>query len=505
MGLISATTSFFLSRRVRAIEAAMLDPARTQEEVLENLLSSTSSTLFGKQHGLGDVHHYEDLAERVPIRTYEEMWPFIERVLYGERDVLWPGKTLLFSKSSGTTGQRSKFIPVTDEALKDCHYKGGKDLIALYLHNHPGTNVLDGKSLAVGGSIQPNPHQPGGESFIGDVSALIMNWLPAWAQFMRTPSIEIAVMADWEEKIEKIATLASKEDVTSLSGVPTWMVLLMQRVLEMHNATDLREIWPNLECFLHGAVSFAPYRRMFNSFVKGAPLQFMETYNASEGFFGMQDSTQNADGEMALMLNYGVFYEFIPASEHRRTSEKAIPLWEVETGVNYAVVISTNSGLWRYALGDTIRFTSTAPYRFKISGRTKHFINAFGEEVVVENAEVALSDACEKTASVVRDFTVAPVYMGSGRNASHEWVIEFEREPENMSQFAYLLDEKLREVNSDYDAKRYRDLALHMPVVKPVLKGTFYRWLQSKGKLGGQHKVPRLSNSREFVDEILAI
>ena len=470
MGLISATTGFFLSRRVAAIEAALVDPARTQENELADLLLKTQTTVFGKQHGLADVRHYEDLAQHVPVRTYEEMWPFIERTLHGERDVLWPGKTLLFSKSSGTTGQRSKFIPVTEEALKDCHYKGGKDLIALYLHNHPGTNVLDGKGLAVGGSLQANPHQPGEESFIGDVSALIMNWLPAWAQFMRTPSIEVAVMPDWEEKLECIATLASKENVTSLSGVPTWMVLLLQRVLEMNNATDLREVWPNLECFLHGAVSFTPYRSLFNRFVQGAPLHYMETYNASEGFFGLQDSTDNADGEMALMLNYGVFYEFIPAVEHRRTSEKAIPIWEVETGVNYAVVISTNSGLWRYALGDTIRFTSTSPYRFKISGRTKHFINAFGEEVVVDNAEAALAEACEKTGSIVRDFTVAPIYMGSGRNASHEWVIEFEREPENLSQFAYLLDEKLREVNSDYDAKRYRDMALHMPLIKVVAK-----------------------------------
>ena len=483
----------------------MQEPAQAQEDVLANLLHNTRNTVFGKQHGLASARHYQDLPERVPVRTYEEMYPYIDRVLHGETNILWPGKTLLFSKSSGTTGQRSKFIPVTEESLKDGHYKGGKDLIALYLHNHPGTNVLDGKGLAVGGSLQQNPHQPGEPSFIGDVSALIMNWLPAWAQFMRTPGIEVAVMPEWEAKLERIATLTCKENVTSLSGVPTWMVLLMQRVLEMHNATDLREVWPNLECFLHGAVSFTPYRSLFNSFVKGPKLEYMETYNASEGFFGLQDRSDNADGEMALMLSHGVFYEFIPATEHRRTSEKAIPLWEVEAGVNYAVVISTNGGLWRYALGDTIRFTSTKPYRFKISGRTKHFINAFGEEVVVENAEAALAEACEKTGAIVRDFTVAPIYMGSGRNASHEWVIEFEREPENHPHFAYLLDEKLREVNSDYDAKRYRDMALHMPLVKVVPKGTFYRWLQSKGKLGGQHKVPRLSNSRQFVDEILAL
>ncbi len=405
-------------------------------------------------------------------------------------------------KSSGTTTQRSKFIPVSDESLQDCHYKGGKDMIALYLHNHPGTEVLSGKNLAVGGSLQKNPHQS--DSYIGDVSALIMNWLPAWAQIMRTPSLDVAILPNWEEKLDKIAHLASKEDVTSLSGVPTWMVLLMQRVLEVNNATDLRQVWPNLEVFLHGAVSFTPYRSLFDTF-SSPPMNYMETYNASEGFFGIQDRTGGVEGEMALMVDYGIFYEFIPVSEQRRTGDSAIPLWQVETGVNYAMVITTNGGLWRYEIGDTIRFTETKPYRFHISGRTKHYINAFGEEVVIENAEAAISHACTAAGCIITNFTAAPVNMGGRQQASHEWVIEFEHEPSDLELFTKELDDKLREVNSDYDAKRHKDMALRAPVIQAVPKGTFYRWLESKGKLGGQNKVPRLSNTREYVEDIMAM
>ena len=504
MGLIDAATTFFMRRRMGRIEAALAEPIRAQHEQLARLLPHAARTEYGIAHGLADARTYEEFRARVPIRTYEDFWPYIERTMQGERDVLWPGRTRLFSKSSGTTGQRSKYIPVTQASLHDCHYMGGKDMITLFLHNHPGSRVLYGKNLAVGGSLEPNPNQPPG-SWIGDVSALIMNGLPSWAQRMRSPRLETAIMPNWEEKLVRIAQEASRENVTSLSGVPTWMLLLLDKVLEINNATDLREIWPGLEVFIHGAVAFGPYRSLLSKYTKGTPIHTLEVYTASEGYFAQQDQQPGPEGEMALMPDYGIFYEFIPAEEYRRGSDKAIPLEEVQVGVDYAVVISTNGGLWRYLIGDTVRFTSTSPYRLVISGRTKHFINAFGEEVVVENAETALAYACLATGTGVRNFTVAPVYMGGSTQACHEWLVEFEgNPPSDPHQFIDLIDEKLRKINSDYDAKRQAGLALKAPELHVMPPGTFYRWLESRGKLGGQNKVPRLSNNREFVEQILA-
>lgn len=502
MGLLDTATTFFMRRRIGSIEAALAEPIRVQETQFATLLEAAGKTEYGRAHGLADARTYEEFRNRVPIRGYEDFWPFIERTMQGERDVLWPGRTKLFSKSSGTTGQRSKFIPVTEDSLHGCHYQGGKDMITLYLHNHPGSDVLVGKTLAVGGSLDKNPLQA--DSWVGDVSALIMNHLPAWAQRMRSPRLETAILPNWEEKLERIAQEASKENITSLSGVPTWMLLLLEKVLDINNATDLREVWPDLEVFIHGAVSFKPYRQVFTKFVKGAPLNTMEVYNASEGYFAQQDQQPGPEGEMALMPHYGIFYEFIPADAFRRGSDLAIPLSEVEAGQDYALVITTNGGLWRYLIGDTVRFTSTSPYRIVISGRTKHFINAFGEEVVVENAEAAVTFACQQTGTAVRNFTVAPVYMGGSTQACHEWLIEFEgASPTQPDTFIRLIDERLRQVNSDYDAKRQADLALKAPELHILPDGTFYRWLKSRGRLGGQNKVPRLSNTREYVEQIL--
>jgi len=503
MSIIDAATTFLMLRRIDRINAVLENPIKAQEEQLAKLLPALARTEYGRAHGLAQAKTYNDLRTNLPIRPYEEFMPYIQRAMRGERDILWPGRTRLFSKSSGTTDGRSKFIPVTEESLSNNHYMGGKDMITLYLHNRPDRPVLDGKNLAVGGSLERNTLQP--DSYIGDVSALIMNNLPLWAQRMRSPKLETAILPNWEEKLERIAKEASSEDITTLSGVPTWMLLLLEKVLEINNATDLRQVWPNLDGFIHGAVSFAPYRHVFSKFVQGAPLHTMEVYNASEGYFAQQDQASGPEGEMALMPDYGIFYEFIPTSSYRCGGEDAIPLAEVVTGVDYAMVITTNGGLWRYLIGDTVRFTSTAPYRLIISGRTKHFINAFGEEVVVENAEQAIAFASQALGVAVRNYTVAPVFMGGNSQACHEWLVEFESTPPTSPDtFIELIDKKLREVNSDYDAKRAGNLALKLPELHIVPTGTFYAWLESRGKLGGQNKVPRLSNSREYVEQILA-
>jgi hypothetical protein len=399
------------------------------------------------------------------------------------------------------TNARSKFIPVSQEALEDCHFKGGKDLLSIYVNNFPETKLFNGKGLAVGGSHQINELDPTATSYYGDVSAVIMRNLPPWAQFIRTPSLETALMGNWEEKIDKLALESVKDNVTNIAGVPTWTILLIQKIVELEKKNNILEVWPNLEVFFHGAVAFAPYRKLFQTLIPSDKMQYWETYNASEGFFGIQD--QKDSEELLLMLDYGIFYEFIPPEEIESENPRAIRLSDVELDKNYAMVISTNSGLWRYNIGDTIKFTSRYPYRIKISGRTKHFINAFGEEVIVENAEAAVTKACEFTGAVIDNFTAAPVYLDEGKKGGHEWIIEFKVQPSNLDEFTRILDETLRGINSDYDAKRAHNLALIPPKVHSVNEGTFYNWMKRRGKLGGQNKVPRLANSSEYVDDIL--
>jgi hypothetical protein len=422
-------------------------------------------------------------------------------MMRGEQNVLWPSEIKWFSKSSGTTNARSKFIPVSQEALEDCHFKGGKDMLSIYVNNHPDTKLFDGKGLAVGGSHQINEMDPTASSYYGDVSAVIMQNLPPWAQFIRTPSLETALMDNWEEKIDKLARETAKENVTNIAGVPTWTILLIQKIVELEGKNNILEIWPNLEVFFHGAVSFAPYRALFQSLIPTSRMKYWETYNASEGFFGIQDRTDIP--EMLLMLDYGIFYEFMSPDEMESDNPRTIRLDEVELDKNYAMVISTNSGLWRYSIGDTVKFTSRHPFRIKISGRTKHFINAFGEEVIVENAEAAVTKACEHTGAVMDNFTAAPIFLEEGKKGGHEWIIEFKVQPNNMNEFCRILDDTLRAINSDYDAKRSHNLALVAPTVHRATEGTFYKWMKRRGKLGGQNKVPRLANSREYVDDIL--
>jgi hypothetical protein len=503
MGLINSILTWVMKQRIHQIELFMKYPHEVQEELFKNLIQTAKNTNFGQQYDFSSIQNYQQYRERVPVHNYEKIFPYIEKVMRGEQNILWPSEIKWFSKSSGTTNARSKFIPVSQEALDDCHLKGGKDLLSIYVNNYPDTTIFDGKGLAVGGSHQQNNYDPSATSYYGDVSAVIMQNLPVWAQFIRTPSLETALLSNWEEKIEKLARETAKENVTNIVGVPTWTILLIQKIVELENKNNILDVWPNLQVFFHGAVSFGPYRALFKSLIPSDKMVYWETYNASEGFFGIQDQRNSED--LLLMLDYGIFYEFIPADEMETENPKAIGLDEVQLHKNYVMLITTNAGLWRYNIGDTIKFSSLSPYRIRITGRTRHFINAFGEEIIVENAEAAIAKACEATGAVIDNFTAAPVYLEAGKKGRHQWIIEFRIEPVALNQFTAVLDETLRSINSDYDAKRAHDLALLPPQVDIVKPGTFYSWMKQRGKLGGQNKVPRLSNTREYVDEIMKL
>lgn len=492
-----------MKKRIHQIELFIKYPHDVQKELRESLVKKGSKTVYGKKYGFKDIKSIEDFQLRIPIVNYEDLYPHIERTMKGEQNVLWPSDVKWFAKSSGTTNARSKFIPVTPEALDDCHMKGGKDLLSIYVNNYPDTRMFTGKGLVIGGSQQVNQMDKNSKSYYGDVSAVIISNLPLWAQFVRTPSLDIALMDEWEAKLEKMAESCARDNVTSITGVPTWAIVLLEKIIRDNNVDSILEIWPNLEAFFHGAVSFTPYEQLFNKLIPSDKMHYMETYNASEGFFGIQDKSDSK--EMLLMLDYGVFYEFVPLEELRKENPKALSLDQVEIGHVYAIIITTNAGLWRYRIGDTIKFTSVNPYRIKIAGRTKHFINAFGEELMIENADAAIAHACEKTHATIDNFTAGPKYLGENKQGGHEWVIEFITKPDDLDRFALILDEKLREINSDYDAKRHKDLALVAPLIHSVESGTFHYWMKSRGKLGGQNKVPRLANNREYLDDILEL
>lgn len=504
MEVINSFMTWIFKNRLGQIENFKKNPISVQETTFRMLIEAGRKTEFGRKYGFETIKSYSDFASRVPVTDYEGFKPYIERSMQGRQNVIWNTDIEWFSKSSGTTSSRSKYIPVTEESLEECHYKGGKDMLSLYVNNFPESRLFTGKSLTIGGTLEKNPLNPQGTARAGDISAVIMENLPIWAQFARTPSLETALMGEWEAKIEKMARETMNENVTSIAGVPTWTVVLLQRILELKKAKHILEVWPNLEVFFHGAVAFGPYRSLFKQLIPSEKMRYMETYNASEGFFGIQDQPNSED--LLLLLDYGIFYEFIPMEEWDKENPQVISLREVEVGKNYAIVITTNGGLWRYKIGDTVKFSSTLPYRFRISGRTKHFINAFGEEVIVENAESALRYACDETGATISNFTAAPIYFEeSGSKGAHEWVVEFRNAPSDLENFASLLDQKLREINSDYDAKRHKNLALQRLILHQAPEGLFEAWLGKKGKLGGQHKVPRLSNSREYIDEILGM
>jgi hypothetical protein len=493
-------------KRIHQIDLFRKYPHEVQQEWFLKLIESGRETEFGKKFGFENIQNSEQFRREVPVQSYETLKPYIERLRHGEQFLLWPTEVKWFAKSAGTTNDKSKFIPVTEESLKGAHYKGGKDMITFYCNNYPDHQLFTGKNLALGGSHQTDIFE-NYETYTGDVSAIIIQNLPLIADYFRSPSVEIALISEWEEKLDKLSNSTMNENVVSLAGVPSWMIVLMKKVLEVSGKKTIKEVWPNLEVYFHGGISYSPYRQQVND-ILGKEIHLLELYNASEGFFGMQDQRDSED--LLLMLDYGIYYEFLPEEEWNNDSEisgaKTLTLEEVELGKNYALVVTTTGGLWRYNVGDTIEFTSLLPYRFKISGRTKHFLNAFGEEVMIGNAEKALEIACEKTGAKINEYTAAPVFMNEeGKKGAHEWIIEFGKIPEDLNYFSELLDNALKASNSDYEAKRYKDYVLQKPFIRSVPEGTFYAWLKSKQKLGGQHKIPRLSNERKFVEEILAL
>lgn len=495
---VNSIISWFLKKRIHQIDLFLKYPIDVQEELLLKLIATAKKTEFGREYHFCDIKNYKDFAEKVPIQKYESIAPLIERCRKGEQNLFWPTPIKWFAKSSGTTNAKSKFIPVSNEALEFCHLKAGKDMLCLYITNNEESQLFTGKGLKLGGS---SAIYEDNNSYFGDLSAIITENLPFWADFSSAPRQETALMAEWESKLEAIIEETIFEDITSLVGVPSWMLVLLNRVLDKTGKDNILEVWPNLEVYFHGGVNFNPYREQFKKLIPKEDFKYYETYNASEGFFAIQD--QNYSKELLLMLDYGIFYEFIPMSEYKGESSIAIPLSEVKKDVDYAMIITTNGGLWRYHIGDTVKFTSLEPFRIKITGRTRHYINVFGEELNIENVEDALKLACEKTKATITDYTVAPIFMEGKNSGGHEWMIEFNEHPENLLYFTELLDNALKSINSDYEAKRYNNITLAFPKINVAKKGLFYDWLKKKGKLGGQHKVPRLLNTRDFLEELL--
>jgi phenylacetate-coenzyme A ligase PaaK-like adenylate-forming protein len=497
MTIVNSIFTWIMKKRMHQIELFIKYPHEVQNEWMHRLVKEAQETEFGKKYNFSNIHTYDQFKSEIPLNDYETLKPYIERTRRGEQNLIWPTEIKWFAKSSGTT-DKSKFIPVTMESLDGCHYNGGRDMVTLHCVNNPETQLFTGKSIALGGSFTEDAFGDH-NSFHGDVSAIIIQNLPMWAEFFRGPEVSIALMGEWESKLNRIATSMMNENVTSIAGVPSWMLVLLKKILELKGAKTIREVWPNLEVYFHGGVSFAPYKEQFRQLLDNENLRYLQLYNASEGFFGIQDQLKSDD--MLLMLDYGIFYEFIPAEDIGSSHPRVYNLSDVKTGVNYAMVITTNAGLWRYQLGDTVQFTSTYPYRFIITGRTKHFINTFGEELMVHNTDQAIATACEKSSALVSEYTLAPVYMTESAGA-HEWLIEFEKEPDNFDYFVYILDSTLKQLNSDYEAKRYNDYVLKPPVVNKLPKGSFYNWLKKNNRLGGQYKVPRLSNGREIIESI---
>jgi hypothetical protein len=493
MKLLSPAISSLARMRSWRIDAWRSNPMHAQRDVLQELVSSAQYTDFGRQYHFSSLFNIRSFKEAVPVHEYEDIKPYIDRIMQGEQNVLWDTPIHWFAKSSGTTSDRSKFIPISQESLSNGHYKASKDVLTMYYQFHPESNLLTGKGLVIGGSHTLHAVNP--EAQYGDLSAVLLQNSPFWGHWLRTPDLSIALMDEWESKIEKLAEATISENVTSISGVPTWTLVLFRRILEITGKSNMKAVWPNLELYLHGGVSFTPYRAQFEKII-GEPIHYLEMYNASEGFFAAQDRP-DADG-MLLFPDHGIFMEFMPVSEYGKKHPATV-------GQQYALIISTNGGLWRYLVGDTIQFTHLNPFRIKVSGRIKHFINAFGEEVIVDNTDRAIAEASEQTNAVVSDYTAAPVYFSVDGNGAHEWIIEFERAPDSLSAFADVLDRTLQQMNSDYEAKRHKSIALRAPQVHQARAGLFTDWLRRRGKLGGQHKVPRLSNDRTLIEELLSM
>lgn len=504
------TTGFlnkiYFSRRQKQLEKYATKPKEIQQKIFRHLIRQGRKTLWGKEHNYNQIDSYEQFRNQVPVNTYEELKSYIHEMRKGKENILWPGVVHWYAKSSGTTNDKSKFIPVSGEGLKNIHYRGGTDCIVSYLHINPNSKFFSGKSLILGGSHSPNLNTP--NSLVGDLSAILIENIPTAAKVIRVPKKQIALLSDFEEKRDKIAHAAMNMNITNISGVPSWMLSVLKRVMELKGVDRLDEVWPDLEVFFHGGVAFTPYREQYKSIIGLSNMHYMETYNASEGFFGLQNDL--SDPNMLLMIDYGIFYEFCPMDNlndngYPIDEQKIVPLWEVQPNVNYAMIISTNCGLWRYLIGDTVKFSQANPYKFRITGRTKHYINAFGEELIVDNAEKGLLQACVATGAQVKDYTAAPIFMDCNAKCRHQWVIEFAKAPSSIEEFATILDRSLQAINSDYEAKRHKDITLQRLEIIEAKTGLFDEWLKSKGKLGGQHKIPRLSNSRQYIEELISM
>jgi hypothetical protein len=498
--LLNSVVSWFLKKRIHDMELFMKHPQELQDNILQDLVHYARHTEVGKNYGFDSIKSYRDFADRVPVSGYTEMETSIKRSRSGEGNIFWPSDIKWFAMSSGTTNSRSKFIPVSQQSLEDCHYAAAKDLLCMYLNNNPDSKLFTGKALRLGGSKILD--RKSGRA-AGDLSSILIDNMPFWADYSSTPGNEVALMADWEAKMPAIVQETITENVTSLAGVPSWMMVLLNEVIETTGKENILEVWPQMEVFFHGGVSFDPYVDQYKKLLPADHIKYYETYNASEGFFAIQD--RNNSKELLLMLDYGIFYEFISMKTYETSEEKIIPLSEVELGENYVIIITTNAGLWRYKIGDTVRFTSKSPYRIKVSGRTKHHINVFGEELIIENAEEALKNSIADIPCTIKDYTVAPIFMEGKEKGAHEWIIEFGTRPDDISAFAKALDHYLQRANSDYEAKRSNNITLKAPKIHCAHPDVFYNWLKQKGKLGGQHKIPRLSNSREYIEELLVI
>ncbi|MGB4845860.1 MAG: GH3 auxin-responsive promoter family protein [Ferruginibacter sp.] len=500
MKLLSSVISKLARMRLWRIENWSKHPVAVQREVLQELVTAAQYTEFGRKYNFSKLFTLKEFKRNVPIHEYDDIKPYILRMMDGEENILWNTPVKWFAKSSGTTSDKSKFIPISEESLQDNHYQASKDLLSSYYKNFPSSDLLTGKGLVVGGSHQINKFNE--EIQYGDLSAVLMQNSPFWGQWIRTPELSVALLDEWENKIKRLAEVTAEENVTSLAGVPTWTLILLKRILEIKGKSTIKEVWPNLELYINGGVSFVPYKDQFDKII-GGKINYLEIYNASEGFIAGQQSPD--DDGLLLFTEHGIFYEFMPVEEYGTENPKTVGLNHVQVGKNYALIISTTGGLWRYLIGDTIQFTSLNPYHIKVSGRLKHYMNAFGEEVIVDNSDKAIAYAAEKTNAVVNDYTAAPVYFSENNNGAHEWLIEFEKEPDDFNNFIVALDTELKNINSDYEAKRYKNIALRLPIVHKLPTGTFNSWLRSKGKLGGQHKVPRLSNERAMLEQILSL
>lgn len=499
MPLLNSVIKWLNIKRTYQIQYYRDHPLEIQNETLLDLLKHAADTEWGKSHNYSKIKSTSDFQHAVPLQEYDDIKPFVNRLREGEKDLLWPGEVKWFAKSSGTTNDKSKFIPVTEESLEYCHLRGPKDVFAQYISTYPDTKVLKGKTLTLGGSHRINNFS--NNSYYGDLSAIMIENVPFWTDFIRTPTTDIALIEEFEEKIDKIIETALDQNITSFAGVPSWYLVLFKKVLERTGKSNILEVWPNLEVFAHGGVNFLPYREQFAKLIPSDKMHYIETYNASEGFFGIQDNQDRDD--MLLMLDYGIYYEFIPMSEWRSDKPSVLSLDQIELNQNYAIVISTNAGLWRYIIGDTILFTNKYPFKIKVTGRTKHFINAFGEELIIDNAEQAIQIACNYSGAIVNEYTAGPVFMKDNQKGAHQWIIEFDVAPKDLDHFTKILDNSLKTLNSDYEAKRHKNLALEKPHIVSAPRGTFYTWMKNRGKIGGQNKIPRLANNRKYLDELM--